>query len=82
MLRLLSPALALAILFGAQAALAAEATGTVMAVDPASGMITLEDGTVFRADDGVDLSAVTPGTQVTLTYEQVEGENIVSNVAM
>jgi len=82
MLRLLIPAVGLTILVGAHTALAAEAVGTVLSVDQAAGVITLDDGTVFHADDGVDLSGLEPGTKVVLTYEPVDGANIVSDVAM
>jgi Cu/Ag efflux protein CusF len=71
----------IAMLGFAGTALGEEASGTVMAVDPASRLIQLDDGAVYAVSDGVALDALQPGTEVTVSYEEQNGENVITEVA-
>ncbi len=50
-------------------AYAGEAEGVVASVDLDTRTITLEDGTSFVADEGVNVEGVVPGTSVRITYD-------------
>ena len=71
---------ALAMLSVAGTALAEEATGTVMAVDPASRMIQLDDGIIYSVSDAVVLEELQPGILVTVSYEDGEGAPVITEV--
>ncbi len=51
------------------AVLAEEATGAVESVDPATGIIILEDGTIYTVAEGVSLEGLQPGDIVTISFE-------------
>jgi hypothetical protein len=65
-------ALALAaVLMGAGAAAWAKTIphpGVVKSVDPATGIVELEDGMRFRAGEGVDVRGLRPGSRVIFNY--------------
>jgi hypothetical protein len=69
-----------ALLGFAGSALAEEASGTITSVDPASRMIQLEDGTSFIVSEGVAIESLQPGTEVTVSYEEQNGENVATEV--
>jgi len=70
MRNLVSAALAGVMLTGTVfAAFAGEGEGVVAAVDPATRMLTLEDGSTWTAAEGVDLESLAPGDAVMVTYE-------------
>ena len=71
----------IAMLGFAGTALAEEASGTVMAVDPASRLIQLDDGAVYAVSEGVAMDVLQPGTEVTVSYEEQNGENVITEVA-
>lgn len=56
------------------AALAAEATGTIVSVDPMAGTIMLDDGNTYVLPPEIDIAALAAGSQVTVTYEDIGGE--------
>ena len=56
------------------AALAAEVTGAITAVDPAAGTVTLDDGNIYVLPADFDIAALTAGAMVTITYEEVDGQ--------
>ena len=58
-----------------------EATGKVTAVDPISGQIMLEDGTTFTLAEGVSMEGLEPGTEVTVSFEEQDGQLIATEVA-
>ena len=62
------------------AALAAEVTGTVLAVDPAAGTLMLDDGNIYVLPPEFDVATLAAGSQVTVTYEEVGGELSVTAV--
>jgi hypothetical protein len=51
-------------------AYAAEATGTIQAIDPAAGTVTLADGKVFKLPAEFDAAMLQVGADVTITYEE------------
>ncbi len=66
---------ALAMLGFAGAASAEEAKGKIQSVDPATGTVMLEDGTLFTVGEGVAIEGLQPGTEVTVMYEVTDGTN-------
>ncbi len=77
--KLLAPVAALAFVFSAAVALADEAAGKISAVDASS--ITLEDGTTFTIGEGVSTEGLEPGTEVTVSYEEKDGQMVATGVA-
>jgi len=61
-------------------ALAAEVTGSIMAVDPAAGTVTLDDGNTYLLPADFDVAALTAGAMVTITYEEVDGQMQITEV--
>jgi Cu/Ag efflux protein CusF len=60
-----------AVLMGAGAAVWAKTIphpGVVKSVDPATGIVELEDGMRFRAGDGVEVKGLRPGSRVIFNY--------------
>ena len=62
-------------------AFAAEVTGAVTAVDPATLSVTLDDGNTYVLPADFDVAALTAGLQVTFTYEDIDGTRTVSAVS-
>ena len=77
--RFIAPFAALAFVFSAATAFAEEAAGTITAVDASS--ITLEDGTTFTISEGVSTEGLEPGTEVTVSYEEQDGQKVATDVA-
>ena len=76
-------ALVAAALFGtANVASAEEATGTVEGVDLQSRMIVLDDGTVFAVTEGIALESLRPGSEVTVSYEESDGQKLINNLTV
>ena len=72
-----------AALFGtASVASAEEATGTVEGVDLQSRMIVLDDGTVFSVTEGIALETLRPGSEVTVSYEESDGQKLINNLTI
>ncbi len=79
--KLVAPFAALAFVFSIAIAQADEATGKVAAVDPTSGSFILEDGTTFTIAEGVSMEGLEAGTEVTVSYEEQDGNLIATEVA-
>ena len=71
---------ALALLFAASLAQAEEAKGKIAALDESQGMIVLDSGETFTLADGVSIEGLTPGTEVTVSYEEKDGQKVVHEV--
>ncbi len=56
--------------------------GTVQSVDMESGEIVLEDGQSFIANEDFDLSALEPGTSVTIEFSDDGENNVVEDIAV
>jgi Protein of unknown function (DUF1344) len=70
----------LSILGTAGVALAEEAMGKVQAVDPATRTLTLEDGSSFILGEAVAIDTLQPGTDVTVSYEEKDGQKQATQV--
>ncbi len=79
--KLVAPFAALAFVVSIGIAQADEAAGKVAAVDLNSGSITLEDGTTFTIGEGVSMEGLEPGTEVTVSFEEQDGQLIATEVA-
>ena len=75
---LIAPFAALALVFSAAIAHADEAAGKVAAAD--SKTLILEDGTTFTIADGVSTEGLEPGTEVTVSYEEQDGQLVATGV--
>ena len=70
---------ALAFIFSVAVAQADDAAGKVAAVD--SSTLILEDGTTFTMSEGVSTEGLEPGTEVTVSYEEQDGQLVATEVA-
>ena len=80
--KLLGVLVAAAFIGTAGIASAEEATGTVEGVDLQSRMIVLDDGTVFAVSEGIALETLRPGSEVTVSYEETDGQKLVNNLTI
>jgi hypothetical protein len=69
-----------AFLGAAGIASAEEASGVIQTVDPAARTLQLEDGTIFMVSEGVPLEELQPGTEVTVSYEETDGNMTATSV--
>ncbi len=77
--KLIAPFAALAFAFSIAAAHADEVAGKLAAAD--STTLVLEDGTTFTIGEGVSMEGLEPGTEVTVSYEEQDGNLIATEVA-
>jgi Cu/Ag efflux protein CusF len=77
--KLIAPFAAIAFVFSIATAQADEVAGKVAAVD--SSTLTLEGGTTFTIAEGVSMEGLEPGTEVTVSYEEQDGNLIATEVA-
>ncbi len=76
----IAPLSALALLSAVSLAQAEEAKGTIAALDVSQGMIVLDSGETFTLAEGVSIEGLTPGTEVTVSYEEKDGQKVVHDV--
>ncbi len=79
--KLIAPFAAIAFVFSIAIAQADATGGKIATVDPAAGSITLEDGTTFTIAEGVSMEGLEPGTEVTVSFEEQDGQLIATEVA-
>ena len=72
--------MAAAIIGGAGLAVAEEAYGTVESVDLQSRMILLDDGNVYSVGEEVALEALRPGSEVTVSHDEKDGQKVVTEI--
>ncbi len=77
--KFIAPFAALAFAFSTATAFADEVAGKVATVD--SSTLTLEGGTTFTIAEGVSMEGLEPGTEVTVSYEEQDGNLIATEVA-
>jgi len=80
MKRTLGALAALAILASAGVAMAATADGTIKSIDLKAMTITLDSGSVYKAEKTVNLKTLKVGEKVAVTYEIKKGVNEASAV--
>ena len=76
--KFIAPFAALAFVFSAATAFADEAAGKIAAVE--SETLILEDGTTFMIGEGVSVEGLEPGTEVTVSYEEKDGQLVIMEV--
>ncbi|MEZ5806714.1 MAG: DUF1344 domain-containing protein [Zhengella sp.] len=76
--RIAAPLLALALL--ATPAMAEVTGGTIVSVDPDAMTLTLDDGASYKLNSEINVSALKEGMEVYLSYNEVNGENIVTDM--
>jgi hypothetical protein len=76
--KLLAPFAALAFALSMGIAQADEASGKVASAD--SQTLILEDGTSFTIGEGVMVEGLEPGTEVTVSYEEQDGQMVATEV--
>jgi len=64
----------------ATSALAEEAAGTIAAVDQTTGTVVLEDGSAFAIGEGLSMDGLTPGTEVTISFEDLGGRLVATEI--
>lgn len=69
---------AVAMLGFAAIAQAAETSGRIISAD--SNMLVLEDGSAYALAEGVSVEGLQPGTMVTISYEEQNGQKIATAV--
>lgn len=79
--KLIAPFAALAFVFSIAVAQADEVAGKVALVEPNAGTITLEDGTTYTIGEGVSMEGLEPGTEVTVSFEEMDGQLVATEVA-
>jgi len=80
MKRILVPAFAAAAIFVANAAMAAEATGTIKSMDTTAHTVTLADGKVYQVPAAVDMTKLKAGEKVKITYAEAAGKMTASAI--
>ena len=81
MKKFVAPFAALAFAFSIATAHADEAAGKIFTIDPALGSFQLEDGTTFTIAEGVSMEGLEPGTEVTVSFEEQDGQNVATGIA-
>ena len=64
------------------AALAAEAEGKIQAIDTEKLTITLDDGKSYKLPGEFDVEALKEGMDVLLAYDEVSGENLITDMQL
>jgi hypothetical protein len=64
------------------AALAAEAEGQIQSIDKDNLTITLSDGKSYKLPGEFDIDALKEGMDVVLAYDQVGGENLITDMEL
>ncbi len=77
--KLIAPIAALAFVFSAATAHADEVAGKIAGAD--SIILVLDDGTIFTLAEGVSVEGLEPGTEVTVSYEEQDGQLVATEVA-
>ena len=80
MRRLIGAMAALAMLGIASVASAAESTGTIQSVEPASRTIKLDDGNTYVVHAALPLEQLKEGTEVKVTFIEQDGQKIITGV--
>ncbi len=80
MKRLFAAVAAAALFVSAGSAFAEDASGTIETVDPATGIIILDDGQTYTLAEGVSVEGLQPGDVVTVSFEVQDDKNMVTAV--
>lgn len=61
-------------------ALAEVTGGTIVSIDPDAMTLTLDDGASYKLNSEINVSALKEGMEVYLSYNEINGENIVTDM--
>lgn len=78
-MRIVTGALALLVSMSA-AAFAASTEGLIQTIDRETLVITLDDGKAYKLPGEFDMSAISEGMEVLIAYEEVGGENQITDL--
>lgn len=79
--KLVAPLAVLAFAFTIAVAQADQAAGKIAAVDPATGTLVLEDGTIFLVAQDLAMDGLKPGADVMIVFEEQGGQLIATEIA-
>ena len=71
-----------ALMLSGTAALAAEAEGHIKKIDTDNLTITLDNGKSYKLPGEFDLSAIKEGMEILIAYDQIGGENLITDIEM
>jgi Cu/Ag efflux protein CusF len=80
-MRILSGALGV-VLALTLAATAAEVDGTIKSIDQDALTITLDDGNSYKLPGEFDMESIQAGMEVVLAYDQVDGQNLITDMQL
>ena len=80
MKKFFAAAAAAALFVSAGSAFAEDASGAIESVDPATGIIILDDGQTYTVAEGVSVEGLQPGDLVTVSFEVQGDKNMVTAV--
>ena len=81
MRKLMIAASAAALLSTASLSFAADATGTITAIDTTAGTVTLDNGSIYTLASGLKADAWKVGDKVMVTYDEADGKMTATAVA-
>ena len=58
------------------------AEGMIEGIDLQSRMIILDNGVVYSVAEGISLESLRPGTEVTVSFEETNGEKMVNRLTV
>lgn len=64
------------------AAPAAEVDGTIKSIDQDALTITLDDGKSYKLPGEFDMESIKAGMDVVLAYDQVDGQNLITDMQL
>jgi Cu/Ag efflux protein CusF len=64
------------------AALAAEAEGQIKKIDTDNQTITLDNGKSYKLPGEFDVSSLKEGMEILIAYDQVGGENLITDMEL
>jgi Protein of unknown function (DUF1344) len=80
MRKLMAAAMAAALMLSVGSAFAADASGTIKAIDAAKKTVTLQDGAVYMLPASIDAAKLKVGEAVKITFETKDKLNMATMV--
>ena len=80
MKKLLGVATAVAFLTLSGGAFAEEASGMIKSLDPETRTVVLDDGSTYTVAEGVTIENLTPGSEVKVSYEEMDGQKVIKDI--
>lgn len=80
MKKILGALSALALFAFLASASAGEVSGMIESIDQAQGTFVLDEGSTFTLGEGVSMEGLSPGDEVSVSYEEENGKRIATGV--